>query len=303
MVRRLQVYEPNKTDDQVSGGVGQDGAPGGSRVRSCLFLEVLQTRFHAASAFRHAGVKTVLQGRLPRHGANRRGQLHLAAGAGAQEDPALFDLEICPRSTPKKGAFDVLQEAVFSIARAGGLIDRRPEASIDATGLESSYISRHFLRRQGRMKRHRHWTKLTLVCDHGSHLIAALRVCRGPSNDAPDFAPAMREAVRYLPIHRLLADAAYDAEAHHRLCREELGIRSTVIPINPRGPGPVHPKGRYRRMMHRRFPKRIYGRRWHAESVMSRFKRHLGSALDARTRHSRVRECRCRVLTHNLMVL
>ena len=36
---------------------------------------------------------------------------------------------------------------------------------------------------------------------------------------------------------RVLADAAFDAEDHHRYAREELGVRSTVIPIDPRGPG------------------------------------------------------------------
>ena len=109
---------------------------------------------------------------------------------------------------------------------------------------------------------------------------------------------------------RVLADAAFDTEAHHEYARDELGIRSSVIPINPRRhPGP--PGGKYRSQMPRRFvPKpggsryrRVFGQRWQAESAFSRHKRRLGSALGGRSDESRERECYLRVLTHNLMLL
>lgn len=108
----------------------------------------------------------------------------------------------------------------------------------------------------------------------------------------------------------MLADAAFDTETHHAYARDELGIRSSVIPINPRGhDGP--PGGRYRSQMPRRFApkpegsrsKRVFGQRWQAESAFSRHKRRLGSALGGRSDASRERECRLRVLTHNVMLL
>ena len=46
---------------------------------------------------------------------------------------------------------------------------------------------------------------------------------------------------------RVLADAAYDGEENYRLCRRELGVRSTVIPAEPAQPrrhaaaGPLPP--------------------------------------------------------------
>ena len=109
---------------------------------------------------------------------------------------------------------------------------------------------------------------------------------------------------------RVLADAAFDSEAHHRLARENLGIRSSVIPINPRG-REGEPGGKYRRQMARRFRprpegsrhKRVFGQRWQAESAFSRHKRRLGSAVAGRSDASRRRECFLRVLTHNLMLL
>lgn len=108
----------------------------------------------------------------------------------------------------------------------------------------------------------------------------------------------------------MLADAAFDSEAHHAYARDELGVRSSVIPINARGhDGP--PGGTYRGQMARRFvPKpegsrhrRVFGQRWQAESAFSRHKRRLGSALGGKSDESRERECRLRVLTHNIMLL
>jgi transposase len=108
----------------------------------------------------------------------------------------------------------------------------------------------------------------------------------------------------------VLADAAFDSEAHYRLARDGLGIRSSVIPINPRGhDGP--PGGKYRRQMARRFrprpegsrSKRVYGQRWPVESAFSRHKRRLGSALGGKSDASREREGFLRVLTHDLMLL
>jgi hypothetical protein len=109
---------------------------------------------------------------------------------------------------------------------------------------------------------------------------------------------------------RVLADAAFDAEAHHRQAREELGIRSSVIPINPRG-FDVSPGGKYRSQMPRHFRprepgnrhKRVFGQRWQVESAFSRHKRRLGSAVAGRSDDSRKREGYLRVLTHDIMLL
>jgi transposase len=106
-----------------------------------------------------------------------------------------------------------------------------------------------------------------------------------------------------LAIHRLLADAGYDAEHNHALCREQLGIRSTVIRVNPRRYGRRWPKTHYRRQMRRRFPKRKYRQRWQVESTFSQHKRRLGAALTARSDGARAGESLLRALTHNLMIL
>lgn len=62
----------------------------------------------------------------------------------------------------------------------------------------------------------------------GSHLITGAVPGIGPSQDSPDFIPAMRQAAALIRLDTALADAGYDAEHNHRLCREELGLRRSV---------------------------------------------------------------------------
>jgi hypothetical protein len=182
---------------------------------------------------------------------------------------------------------------------------------VDATGLESRHTSRYFFKRAGRQHTSRLWTKLTVACDTASHFFAGATVSTGPSNDSPQLRPVMTQASLVITWDRVLADAAFDAEEHHRYCREELGVRSTVIPLNRRGRGRRWPKSRYRRQMVKRFRtkprgsghRRVYGQRWQAESAFSRHKRRLGSSLGGRSDAARERECRLRVLTHDLMLL
>lgn len=189
-------------------------------------------------------------------------------------------------------------------ARGCGLIDRAPVAAVDATGLETRHVSAYFgLRRGGDGHRQRAWPKLTAVVHAHSHLILGAVPGVGPSQDSPDFTPAMRQAARLVQIDTALGDAGYDAEHNHRLCREELGVRQTVIRLNRRNTGRRWPKTPYRRAMRFRFPKTTYNQRWHAESGFSQHKRRLGSALTARGDASQARELALRVLTHNLMLL
>jgi transposase len=177
--------------------------------------------------------------------------------------------------------------------------------------MESRHTSRYFFKRAGRKHSSRLWTKLTVVCDTQSHFLTAATVSLGPANDAPQFRPAMTQASLGVTYDRVLADAAFDSEGNHRLCRESLGVRATVIPLNRRGRGRKWPQTRYRRQMVRRFRKkpkgsrhkRVYGQRWQAESAFSRHKRLLGAALRGKSNASRKGECYLRVLTHNLMLL
>jgi transposase len=171
-------------------------------------------------------------------------------------------------------------------------------------------VSQYFVARSKRQHKARSWPKLTAAIDTHSHFIAGATVTTGPANDSPQFTPVLLLAALGITWDRVLADSAFDSEAHHRQAREELGIRSSVIPINPRG-FDTEPGGQYRSQMPRHFRvrkpgnrhKRVFGQRWQVESAFSRHKRRLGSAVAGRSDDSRKRECLLRVLTHNLMLL
>ena len=201
--------------------------------------------------------------------------------------------------------------SIFAEAGASGMVDDdKAEVAIDSTGFESSHRSSHYAWRRGRRYRMRKWPKMTLVCHTASHLVASARLSVGPSQDAPLLEEAMVKAAWNLEIDRMLADGGYDAEYNHRMVREGLGVRSTVIHLNRRGRGPGRQirrrkwaKTKYRRQMYRRFHKRVYGQRWQIESVISRIKRRLGSALRGTTQDARERDGGMKILTHNLMLL
>jgi hypothetical protein len=103
-------------------------------------------------------------------------------------------------------------------------------------------------------------------------------------------------------IEWLSADAGYDSESNHRLCRDRHGIRSLIPPKHGR---PTHKpaKGRYRRLMQTRFDKRRYGQRWQVETVVSMIKRRQGSATSGRSYWSRRRDLMLMTLSHNIMIL
>ncbi len=205
-------------------------------------------------------------------------------------------------AAPQKRGFRKLQRRAFRLARLRHLIGERPEAAVDGTGLDSRHASTYYARRKGKRRRAKRFVLLAVACHTSSHFIAAAEARVGPTNESPLLADLLDQApgVRW---GRVLADAAYDAEHNHELCRDEYKVRSTVIPINRRGSGRKWPRTKYRRQMRRRFPRRKYGQRWQAESVFSRHKRLLGAALRSRSDAARERECYLRVVTHNLMLL
>src|SRR5262249_59247315 len=102
----------------------------------------------------------------------------------------------------------------------------------------------------------RRGTRRPAAIDAQSHFTAGATATTGPSNDSPQFTPVMTQASLVVTWDRVLADAAFDSEEHHRYGREDLAIRSTVIPLNRRGRGRKWPKTRYRRQMVRRVPQK-----------------------------------------------
>src|SRR3954471_20882446 len=304
-------YEDPSPDDQVPTGRSPRSLTSGPRCPARVLRGPQPQGLHPAPAVRRPRPQDVPQDRLPRRGPVPRRLRRIAGRPRAGEGAPLLDALLRGRPAAKKGEVVVPLLHATTSARDRGLIGRAPTAAVDGTGLESRHTSRYFFKRAGRKHSSRLWTKLTVAADTGSHFFAGARVTAGPSNDSPQFRPVMAQASLVVTWDRVLADAAFDAEDHHRYAREDLGVRATVIPINPRGQGRKWPKTTYRRQMVGRFRKkpkgsrhrRVFGQRWQVESGFSRNKRLLGSALRARLWPNQKREILMRVLTHNLMLL
>src|SRR5262249_43147758 len=195
---------------------------------------------HRPPAIRRPGPQDVPEDRLP---GRRRVPGRLPRDPvrpRAVEGPALLDPVLRRGAAPQKGEFVVLLVRVTTSAADRGLIADRPPAAVDAPGLESRHPSPSFAKRPGRPPRP--WPKLPAAVDTASHFIAGATVTTGPANDSPQFRPVLAQASLAVTWDRVLADAAFDADAHHAYARDELGIRSSVIPIN--APGHVSPPAR-----------------------------------------------------------
>ena len=296
--------------NQESNRVGDGGSCRRTRGPSRLFLLQEPPQVHPAAVVCHADPAPVLPHGLS--GACRldRQVARTPADPRHPDDPSLLDPLLRGEKASKKNAARALFDATIALARCRRLIGTEStKAAIDSTGLETRHVSVYYTRRCNRQKGHlkHRWPKLSAICDTKSHLVLAAVVDRGPRLDYAEFRPALYQALSRHRFDTLLADAGYEGEGIHELCRHELGIRS-IIPTTHRGRrrGDGRPNtvtGHYRRKLHRSFPKKTYGQRWQIETVFSMIKRRLGSALHNRKPFSINREVVLRVLTHNLMII
>jgi len=299
------LYGKASAPDQITTGTRQRSVSCGQHCTRNLFQSFFTARLHPGANFHYPRFATVLQGRLSGYSSYSAGLIRPTKCPRIRKAPPLYDPTEGPAEAFKKNIFQGILAEIFNRATAIGLIDKSDKnASIDSTGLENHYVSRHFIMRQGgRTKKYRNWTKLLVVCGNGSHLIGSALTSKGPSTDTHLLKPAVKDALENMKIDTLLADSGFDSEENHRFCRKEAHIKTPVIDVNERNLKYGKVGGFYRRLMLRHFPKKKFGQRWQAESVFSRFKRRLGYALRARTDESRSVECLLRVLTYNLMVV
>lgn len=195
-----------------------------------------------------------------------------------------------------------------TVHRMMGRRRKVPLAAIDSTGMESHHASRYFIHRRSRepnrwqTTQYTRYPKLGLLVDCSNHLILGYLTDQGPKPDIRDLEPTLRRTTSRVRIEWLTADAGYDSESNHRLCRDEHGIRSLIPPKSGR-PTTKPATGHYRRLMQTRFDQPRYGQRWQVETVMSMIKRRLGPATSGRTYWSRRRDLLLITLTHNIMIL
>jgi hypothetical protein len=176
---------------------------------------------------------------------------------------------------------------------------KKAVVAIDATGLAPTGASNYYISRTGRKCRKFLKVSLSVVC--GSLLPLALTIDWGPSNDkrqARDLLHKTFEASGEQLPAQLLADAGYDADWLHGICRVR-GVESWIKPIIKRADGTIG--GVFRPGM---TPEALaangYGKRWNIESFFSGLKRMCGSTLSARMERTQRTEATIRVLAYAL---
>jgi hypothetical protein len=177
---------------------------------------------------------------------------------------------------------------------------KKVAVAMDATGMETSVASAHFASRAGRTRRR--WVKLSLAVVCGNLFPLGLVMDWGPSNDkCQAFALLEKSFEEPVPGRRprLYADAGYDADWIHELCRGEWGVESIIKPARHKSDGSLG--GTWRAAMTKEHLRKCaYGRRWQIESFISGLKRTTGSALAARTDTNLLKEAAIRVLAYAL---
>jgi hypothetical protein len=202
--------------------------------------------------------------------------------------------KFCERSA----VLEILGAMLQRLGQASLRQEAQPVA-IDATGLETSTASAHFVTRS--KKERKKWVKLSVAVLTTSLMPLGAVLDWGPNNDKCQVWPLLQQSLSG-PIKpsKLYADAGYDAEWVHGVCREEFGIASTVIkPARCAKDGSR--RGEYRSQMSPEYLQtQRYGLRWKIESYMSALKRTTGSTLLSRKPANLLKEAAFKVLAYAL---
>jgi hypothetical protein len=97
---------------------------------------------------------------------------------------------------------------------------------MDATGLESTPSSAYYQTRRGQRRKGYVQVSLLILC--GSLLPCGVEIGRGPCNDKSIARHLLAKASAQVRPQPLVADAGYDAECVHELCRERWRVSSWI---------------------------------------------------------------------------
>ena len=169
--------------------------------------------------------------------------------------------------------------------------------AMDATGLARTTVSDYFCSRRGR--KFRRWVKVAVVVVAGSLLPVGLAIDLKPTHDCVQARTLLAQTQAVMRPARLYADAGYDAEWIHELCREQWGVESVIPAVPRRADGTAG--GKWRGQMSEEYLRQThYTRRWAVESFFSALKRTMGSALSARRPDQMMAEAALKVLAYTL---
>jgi len=169
------------------------------------------------------------------------------------------------------------------------------DVAVDSTGVECSPASRHYEMRIGRVRGR--YVKMSLVVTCTTLLLVTFMAGFGPTQDRKEVMDLLWQTSGRCTPGAIYADAGYDLEAAHAFCRDGWGVRSYIPPVPRGGSGTIASKHRVT-MTGRDLVASGYGRRWHAESFISGYKRSTDGSVRARTEPAMLTEASLNLLAY-----
>ena len=196
----------------------------------------------------------------------------------------------------RPGVMDAMHGMLATLAEAVASADPEAylDAAMDATGLETSGASAHFVSRAGKTRKKFVKVSVLILCT--SLVPASMVLGWGPGNDKTQAGELIDRASAAVRPDLLYADAGYDAEWVHERC-VDWGVMSVIKPARHKKDGSLG--GLYRSQMTEANLKKLgYGRRWLAETFMSGMKRTMGSTLNATSERGQMMDAAMKVLAY-----
>lgn len=169
---------------------------------------------------------------------------------------------------------------------------------IDSTGFSLEFSSRHYCMRIKRLDKHCSFLKATIAADMKTQAILSSRLRFKRRHDSIDLKPVLKRACREVTVSAVVADKGYDSEENMQFIEKELHARP-VISLKNREKPLNKTKGKLRRKLKKRFPKRLYHQRSKIETVISVVKRKYGDEIRSRKHRTKKNECYFKLIAYN----
>lgn len=176
---------------------------------------------------------------------------------------------------------------------------RSLNTAVDATGFELEDGSYYYLKRIGIASRKRKTLKFSGCADTDKHLFLSAKIRKSKRHDNVDFKMLIKKAKKNTnkKIKVNTGDGAYDSEENHEFAEQEEFTH--IAP--PRNNVPVwRTKGKHRKKLRKKFPKKKYNRRSIIENMFFCVKRLCGKVIYARGWIMQKKEMLAKVLCYNI---
>ena len=150
------------------------------------------------------------------------------------------------------------------------------------------------------------YKKAHVTCGVKTNIITSLQVTNGNVNDTKMFEPLVKDTVEHFNVKEISADKAYSSRANMDLV-DNLGAMP-FIPFKKNTTGKAKGSPTWARM-YQMFAENYlefaehYHKRSNVESCFAMIKKKFGDSCRLRSDRSQNNEIRCKVLSHNLVVL